>query len=88
MTTLAKTPPVHETQCPDCRGGVAIFQARGKRAYLYARCACGFSQKPHDTAEQSRLWNLLPAEKRDTLTMPRLLAVPAAVHCPCCGKPA
>lgn len=88
MTTRANNLPVCVAECK-CGGDLLIYQARGKRAYLYSRCAvCGFNQQPHDRANQVKLWNLVPLQVRDTLPVPTILATPEATICPCCGRAA
>lgn len=86
MTTRANNRPVWIAECK-CGGDLLIYQARGKRAYLYSRCAvCGFNQQPHLVHEQQRLWLMLPASLQGTLACPLILAAPLDDVCPCCGK--
>jgi hypothetical protein len=87
VTTRANNPAIHRAAC-SCGADLLVFQARGKRAYLYTRCVlCGFNQQPHVHQEQQRLWDLLPAEIQAEIRRPLILTNPAAV-CPCCGKAA
>jgi hypothetical protein len=88
MTTRSNLAPAFTTTCPTCRGELHIFQARGVRGYLYTRCACGFSQHPHNRVEQARLWSLLPESVRASLATPLILAAPERHTCPCCGRSA
>lgn len=88
MTTRANREPVHVASCR-CGYPLYVYQARGRRAYLYSRClVCGFNQRPHSVPEQARLWSMLPADVQAAITRPLILAAPSADVCPCCGRAA
>lgn len=75
MTTKSKNEPVHTGLCPLGHEGWNIMQAKGSRAYLYARCpVCGFDQRPDNPAAQRELWEHLPEAVRASIRRPALVA--------------
>lgn len=88
MTTRANNKPVYLARC-NCGSDLVIYQARGKRAYLYCRCAvCGFQQEPHSILAQARLWDLLPPSIQADIRRPMILDAARRYACPCCGRAA